>query len=159
MKPTYFTQIWVHSCPLSYLDTYQDTYRCPCMSVTSDRFVLTTTHYNSPQLTSAVAGHSSTRTPSTQTKLCCHFSASCPARLLKASERSSAHRATCSQLSAARSRPSLRDAALTMATASASVRGPGSFVSGQSSRGNVLLCEPSPSSSSSTESSVVTPCP
>ena len=59
-KPVYFTQIWVHSCPLSYLDTYQDTYRCPCMSVTSDRFVLTTTHYNSPQLTSVHSHRKST---------------------------------------------------------------------------------------------------
>ena len=33
------------------------------MSVTSDRFVLTTTHYNSPQLTSAVAGHYARDTP------------------------------------------------------------------------------------------------
>ena len=57
MKGPYFTKIWVHSCPQSYLDTSQGAYRCPCTSVTLDRFVLTTTHYNSPQLTSAVAGH------------------------------------------------------------------------------------------------------
>ena len=56
MKGPYFTKIWVHSCPQSYLDTSQGAYRCPCTSVTLDRFVLTTTHYNSPQLTSAVAG-------------------------------------------------------------------------------------------------------
>ena len=57
MKGPYFTKMWVHSCPQSYLDTSQGAYRCPCTSVTLDRFVLTTTHYNSPQLTSAVAGH------------------------------------------------------------------------------------------------------